>query len=260
MSPLHADLERITASAGFDVSVAWRHSNGQSGTIAEQTPMPAASLIKVPVAMTLAAEVSQGHLDATRIQTIESIEKCGGTGILEDLFDNHAQLTLGQLSHLMLAASDNLATNILFDVLGQDLVSRWCRAANLMSTHVNRLMMDVEKIQQGIDNLTSPVDMTACLMSLFRSASNPSANPYRAVLSSMLGQQHRNGLPNGSFTADPLRIANKTGSFDSYEHDAALFISSDHAIAITVMTAGASTKGDALQVMNRIGNAVASHL
>ena len=78
---------------------------------------PAASVIKVPVLIQLFHEVERGRLSLDDPLTMIGADKVPGSGILQHLSAPH-QLTVSDAATLMIALSDNTATNLLVDKLG----------------------------------------------------------------------------------------------------------------------------------------------
>lgn len=260
MTEISQTITNICTNVDFTVDAAWETSTGDFGRFGSGGAQPSASLIKVPIALAAVNEIQQGRLAADEPLSDSQLPACGGTGVLEDLHLSPATLTPRRLIYLMLAASDNGATNILLSALGFDAIRRWCLENGLLSTGLYRRMMDVESIDRGIDNVTTAADITRCLMLVYYPLTDEENLTTDIVFRALLRQQHRNGLANGDFSNTPIRIANKTGSYSEAEHDAALFVSDRDGVAISVMTRGASCKGSALQLMNRIGAAIVSHL
>ncbi|HET9425563.1 MAG TPA: serine hydrolase [Gemmatimonadaceae bacterium] len=75
---------------------------------------PTASLIKVPVMVTVYDLVAKGRLSLDDPLTLLGIDKVGGSGVLF-LLHNGLTLTVRDAVALMIATSDNTATNLLLD-------------------------------------------------------------------------------------------------------------------------------------------------
>lgn len=76
------------------------------------SPYPTASLIKVPIAVTVLEQVAAGQLSLTDPLTVLRIDKVPGAGILQHLHDGMT-ITVRDALWLMLTLSDNTATNLL---------------------------------------------------------------------------------------------------------------------------------------------------
>ena len=77
-------------------------------------PFPTASLIKVPILVTLFTLAEQGMIGLDDPLTVLRIDKVGGAGQLQFLHDG-AQITVRDAAWLMTTISDNTATNLLLD-------------------------------------------------------------------------------------------------------------------------------------------------
>ena len=96
--------------------------------------MPAASTVKLFVA----SAFWRSGLDPD--ERIEHVPPAGSAGIAEYLSAG-SRLTLADLALLMLAVSDNAATNVLLDRLGFDAVNAEIARLGLERTEVRRTMM-----------------------------------------------------------------------------------------------------------------------
>lgn len=77
-------------------------------------PFPTASLIKVPILVTVFQLVERGRLRLDDKLTVLAIDKVGGSGQLQYLHDG-AEITVADAAWLMTTISDNTATNLLLD-------------------------------------------------------------------------------------------------------------------------------------------------
>ena len=71
--------------------------------------------------------------------------------------------TWSDLATLMIAVSDNVATNLIVDRLGIDVIQRWIDRAGLGDTRLERRMMDRAAMDAGRQNWTSAADVEALL-------------------------------------------------------------------------------------------------
>ena len=79
--------------------------------------LPTASVIKVPVLIALLRRVDQGGIDLDARVTMKAEERVGGSGVLK-LFDGGLQPTVRDVATMMIAVSDNTATNMVIDLVG----------------------------------------------------------------------------------------------------------------------------------------------
>src|SRR2546425_2734548 len=115
--PARALIERASFRAG---SLA-RSADGE--TLFEHdadSGYPSASVIKVPLVMTVYADAAAGRLDLER--RIATGERVDGSGVLRDLRDV-PELSLRDLAALTMILSDNTATNRVIDAVGVERVA-----------------------------------------------------------------------------------------------------------------------------------------
>ncbi len=79
--------------------------------------LPTASVIKEPILIALLRAVEAGPVDLADRVTLEASQRVGGSGVLK-LFDGGLQPTVRDVATLMIAVSDNTATNMVLDLIG----------------------------------------------------------------------------------------------------------------------------------------------
>ena len=80
--------------------------------------MPTASLIKLPVMIEAYRQAAAGKIDLDAPVTLREEDKVPGSGILTTQFSAGAQFPLRDAIRLMIAYSDNTATNLVLDQIG----------------------------------------------------------------------------------------------------------------------------------------------
>ena len=128
-SPVLKEIESLTANLRGTYGVyVYRFGDGNEYGVHQSEIFPAASLMKLPVILTLYQEAEAGELSLeTKYKLLEK-DKRGGAGILQDRPAGEVY-TYRKLAQLMGQYSDNTANNVLVKILGP------------------------QKIQQTIDNL-----------------------------------------------------------------------------------------------------------
>ncbi len=81
-------------------------------------PMPTASLIKLPVMVETYRQAAEGKVDLDKRLTLRKEDKVPGSGILTYHFSPGATFPLRDAVRLMIAFSDNTATNLVLDEIG----------------------------------------------------------------------------------------------------------------------------------------------
>jgi len=222
----------VLAVAAVDVRSGRRHERDA------HVPLPAASTIKVLISAALWSEVCAGRIDPERRVRAGDTPVPGGGGLLESMHPD-TRLTLAELDLLMLAISDNAATNAVVDVVGMDAVNGLARALGLEHTRLRRRMMDLAAAERGDDNTTSAADMAALLCALARADGIP-ALACRRVLAAMAQSHHTDIVPRYLPAAACRVVSSKQGELESVRHDVALIDEGEVRIAVAVLSAPAA--------------------
>ncbi len=181
--------------------LAWAWVDPDSGEEAHEDGervVPAASTIKLFVA----SAFWRSALDPGEL--VAHVPPAGSAGVSEYL-SAESRLTLGDLALLMLAVSDNGATNVLLDRLGFDAVNAEIGRLGLERTVVRRPMMT-----SGPENETCALDLARGLARILDEAR------IAAALELALDSQLRYHLPAG------VQVAAKTGELESVFNEVAL--------------------------------------
>jgi beta-lactamase class A len=102
-----------------DVAVAVKHlENGQSFEHRHDVPQATASLIKFPVMIEAYRQQKEQGLDLMQTVVLNEADKAPGSGILTTHFSAGASFPLRDAIRLMIAYSDNTATNLVLDKIG----------------------------------------------------------------------------------------------------------------------------------------------
>jgi beta-lactamase class A len=194
--------------------------DGTSGSIlslrtgVERQHYPA-SMIKLPIAMALAAFCRAGTLRLDDTVTVAAANLTANDA--PSPFAAGVRAKLGDLARAMLSDSDNVATNVLIDVLGRDEITAACVAFGLQATAVRR------KLSGALPLIADPAatgrnahpasDAAALLAGLAEEAAREASWVYAALLA-----QRWNGKLAAGWAAGD-RFAHKTGDTDEVSHD-----------------------------------------
>jgi beta-lactamase class A len=99
--------------------------------------MPTASLIKVAVLIETYHQLDEGKLKLTDCITLRDEDKVPGSGLLTKHFSDGATFSVRDALHLMMAVSDNTATNLILDKVGVANVNKRMEAWGLKETRIN---------------------------------------------------------------------------------------------------------------------------
>ncbi len=204
----------------------------------EEVQLPAYSTIKVLLAAAFWRAVERGELSEAEPYAFRPSSSVGGGGVLRG-FRHAAELALSDYAHLMLAVSDNDATNVVARFVGFDRVNELAAELGLRQTAMRRLMMDADAAAAGRENHTSAADLAALLEEL---ATGEALGPAVAgpVLASLERQEHLDGI--ARYLPASASYSGKCGDdlpVGRYAHDCALIREGERRVVMAIMTDGA---------------------
>ena len=174
MSSLHLKIEnKIQEIVGKYKGVIGLYAvslDGKGGDFSHNPTevFPTASIIKIPLLMEYYRKVEVGELDPNEEVKLPENYICGGSGVLQHLTPDVTMLTQEDYATLMVVISDNVATNIMFDKVGNNDVNRLLVELCLPGTMLRRKMQAFRDIQSENENITTPEDMTTLLTILYK--------------------------------------------------------------------------------------------
>jgi beta-lactamase class A len=116
---LEARLSPLVKAHKGKVAIAVKHlDSGESYFLNADEPMPTASLIKFPVMIEVYQQVAEGTIKLSDTLTLRKEDKVPGSGVLTDHFSEGLSFPLRDAMSLMIAVSDNTATNLVIDRIG----------------------------------------------------------------------------------------------------------------------------------------------
>ncbi len=187
-----------------------------------QTPVVAASVIKLCVMAEAFRRREEGTLDFSEPVTIRPEDRLPSCGALTYLHEG-ITVTLGDLVTLMIILSDNTATNLLIDRLGIEPVNRFMREIGLSEqTQLRRKLFMPELSARGIENTVTAADMALLLKRILnRQLVNEKASDEMLRL---LGQQRLNGKMPFFLSPKGIKTAHKTGEDQGITHDVGIIL------------------------------------
>lgn len=216
---------------------------------------PAASLAKLPILVEVARQVEFGLLSWDTRYALAPCSHVESSGVLADLSPT-LQPTLHDLAHLMIAVSDNAASNVLLNLVGMKAVNEIMQQLGLQATRIERRFMDFSARQAGLENWTTAGDM-ALLLSFFCVDLLPGRDE---MLKMLLRQNDNSSVP--AYWGEEILYAHKTGELADVLHDAGILTppypqpSPKTPLIIVVMTAEQDDLPFTRYVMARIGRIV----
>jgi beta-lactamase class A len=211
------------------VSVTWAIDAGDGVRgVGLDVVVPAASTVKPLIAVALWRDVLAGRIDPSE-PVPAGYPLAGGNSLLDVL--PGIGFAVRHACTLMLAVSDNTASNLLLERLGYDRVNAEAAALGLEATSLQRLFMDAEAVAAGRENRTSARD----LVRLLRAIGVPGVlaeEVRRPVLEALGASQHMDVL--GQVVDEERLLGAKSGSHERALHDTGLVDAPGGPVAVAV--------------------------
>ena len=226
--------------------------SGKEIKINADMEFPSASIIKIAIMSELFNKINEGVYRLDDVIEIKEEMKTGGDGILKELSYGH-RFTLIEICTLMIIVSDNMATNILIDLLSMDKINSCIKKLGMKKTRLQRKMMDSLAVKEGRNNFTSAEDFSLVLELIYR---GENANEvYSNIMLNILKKQQVRGrldlyLPEG------VLIAHKTGDLDNLEHDGGIVFLPEKEYIICVLTNEVNSNKDGREIIGEISRMV----
>jgi len=266
LHPLALEIDDLVRR--FEGRVAWIFE-GLEGAVPEaqvrlsqrsDEPFKSASLIKLPILAATLDAAERGHVDLNARLVVDRDDLVGGSGVLHHLAPGLAP-TLLDLLTLMIVQSDNTATNVVLDHVGEDAVRRWIHANGMARTDlVGKLQLPPERWNErqraGARNATTAEDVSGLWTRLHRGELlPPKATTTMLEITSrqMLLEGIGRRLPYDRVVPDArgrtVRIDAKSGCLPGLWHDSGIVSSGDGTplFQLTVLTDGSPDEAEHLQ-------------
>jgi len=191
-----------------------------------------ASSIKITVLADLYLQAQQGKLKLTDLYTVQSSDLVPDSDIMNGLTPGVTRVTLRDLATMMVAVSDNSATNVLIDRVGMPNVNAMLDSLGLTHTRLRRKMMDLQAAQEGRENISTPHEMMTLLDAIYHGKvlNKESTADFFNMLSTNKDSWIPRDLPAG------LKIANKPGALEAVRNDSGIVFVEGRPYIICVMT------------------------
>jgi len=143
-------------------------------------------------------------------------------------------LRVSELADAMITTSSNLATNLLLDLVGLDVLQRTIEGFGLAGIDLRRGVEDDTAFEHGINNRVTANGLVGLLRLIGEErAFSPALS--RQMVDVLLGQQFKSGIPAG--LPRVAKVAHKTGEISTIAHDAGLvYLPDRRPYALSVLT------------------------
>ena len=273
-----AQIEEI--AQGFNGRFGFSATNLQTNELFNYNAtdkFPTASTIKLPVLITLMAQVEAGDYCLDDSLMLRRADQIGGSGLLQYLTPGLV-MSIRDWAFLMMNISDNTATNVLIDHVGLKNVQRWLAENGYEDVQLHN-KIDFPALGHDLYHFgtATPAGLNRMITAVFHNK-----HVSEAVCAEMLRMMNKVGtdrvgryLPFEPFgtdvpAAERLQLAGKTGSFKGCRSQTAVIWRGEgenrRGFSITVMTEGDpapetwSVDADGVLLIGRLSRLVYAHI
>ena len=239
-SRLASVIKRLVARHKGQVSVAIKHlDSGRGVALESERPMPTASLIKLAVMVEVYRQVEEDRVDLKDRLKLTSDDTVPGSGVLRKYFTPGSRLSLRDAVRLMIAVSDNTATNLVLDHIGLKSTNRTMARLGHLNTRIHAKVfrrdtsIDTERSQRfGLGSTTA--SETAMLLEAIRGGRLVSKSASKQMLEHLRSCESTERIPR--YLPEGTVVAHKTGSVSRVRTDAGIIESPSGPIIVVVLT------------------------
>jgi len=223
-------------------------ASGQTFFLHADDVFPQASSIKIAVLAELYRQAQQGKLKLTDLYTVQASDLVADSYIMNGLTPGITRITLRDLATMMVAVSDNSATNVLIERVGMENVNVLLDSLGLTHTRLRRKMMDLKAAGEGRENVSTPHEMMSLLEDLYRGKvlNREMTDDFFKVLSTPKDSWIPRDLP------DDLKMANKPGALEGVRNDSGVIFVPNRPYVICVMTTYLHRERDGEDAISKI--------
>jgi len=185
----------------------------------EDTLIPSASLVKVPIMLSYFYAAQEDKINLKDNVKLKSFERVSGSKVL-GRSPVGSQFVVEELFDPMITVSDNAAANVLIDLLGFDTLNAYFKKIGLKNTNICRDMLDFRGRREGQENYTTAADMAYMLEKLYRRQFLNQEVSEKCL--ALLNQQKINDRIPKELPKDGVSVAHKTGLERHICHDAGI--------------------------------------
>ena len=246
---LEASIEQVDQHLDGVMGVAIEDLNtGDHYLLHEDEVFAQASSIKITVLANLYLQAQQGKLKLTDLYTVQASDLVPDSDIMNGLTPGVTRITLRDLATMMVAVSDNAATNVLIDRVGMQNVNAMLDSLGLTHTRLRRKMMDLEAAKQGRENISTPREMMTLLSAIYHGKllNKESTDDFFKVLSTNKNSWIPRDLP------PDLKVADKPGALEAVRNDSGVVFVEGRPYVICVMTGYLRNERDGEDAISKV--------
>ena len=246
---LEAEIQEVDRQLDGVMGVAIEDlTTGEHFFLHEDEVFAQASSIKITVLANLYLQAQQGRLKLTDSYMVQSSDLVPDSDIMGGLTPGVTRLTLRDLATMMVAVSDNSATNVLIDRVGMPNVNAMLDALGLNHTRLRRKMMDLQAAKEGRENISTPREMMTLLDAIYHGKllNKETTADFFTMLSTNKASFIPRDLP------PDLKVANKPGELEAVRNDSGIVFVEGRPYVICVMIAFLRNERDGEEAISEI--------
>ena len=210
-----------------------------------------ASVVKIAIMLEIFRAIEAGRLDPDQPVTVTADQMAKGSGVMHWLAPGYT-LRLRDLLYLMMAISDNTATNLLIDMAGIAAVNATMQGLGMAGSVLGRKMYGRLALEGEVENMATAADYDRLLWAILsgRAASGPSC---AAMVELLRGQQNDRRL--ARFLPAGSDWGSKTGTLAGVANDAGFLRGPAGTACLSMFTAGFPMTVDAEAALGAMARA-----
>lgn len=234
---------RVGLVLSLDGSVLFRHRADEA--------FVSASVVKIAIMLETFRAIEAGRLAPDQPVTVTAEKMAKGSGVMHALAPGYT-LQLRDLLYLMMAISDNTATNLLIDLAGIEQVNAAMRGLGMAGSVLGRKMYGRLALPGEVENIAVPEDYDRLLRAIV-SGRAASAASCAAMLDLLRGQQNDRRL--ARFLPPGSDWGSKTGTLAGVANDAGFLRGAAGTACLSMFTAGFPMTVDAEAALGAMAQA-----
>jgi beta-lactamase class A len=243
------------------VAIAVKHlGTGENFYLNADEPMPTASLIKLAVMVEVYQQVAEGKIKLSDPITLRKEDKVPGSGVLTDHFTPGLTFPLRDAVHLMIALSDNTATNLVLDKIGIGATAQRMEAWGFPNTkvHAKSFRRDTSVFPErskrfGLGSTTARESVA--LLEKIHGGKVVSPEACKEMLEIL--KKCTDDMKFPRFLPEGVKVAHKSGSVSDARTDAGILYLPGGPVAVCVLTAD---NADKRWAVDNEGNLFCAHV
>lgn len=248
INDIDRNLDGVAGVAILDLT------SGRTFLLHADDVFPQASSIKIAVLAELyhqAQHAGHGEARLADLYTVQSSDLVQDSDIMGGLTPGVTRITNRDLATMMVAVSDNSATNVLIDRVGMKNVNDLMASLGLTHTLLRRKMMDIQAASEGRENISTPREMMTLLEDIYQGKvlNKSMTEDFFKMLSTHKDSFLPRLLPDG------VQVANKPGELEAVRNDSGIVFVPNRPYVICVMTTYLKSERDGEDAISRISEA-----